>query len=127
MTRTKTPDTDRATTAHLQTTRLSIADIAGMLQDVLGQKLTAHLAGLTDPKAIGIYTRGDRKPRIETEERLRLAYQVFQIIVDADSDHVARAWFIGLNPQLDDTAPADAIRDGLLKEVLTAARAFVNS
>jgi hypothetical protein len=124
---TTNPTTDRAATAHLQTTRLSTADIAGALQEVFGQKLTAHLAGLTDTKAIGEYARGDREPRHEVEERLRLAFQVFQVIVDADSDHVARAWFIGLNPQLNDDTPADAIREGRLKDVLAAARAFVSS
>ena len=124
---TKNPTADRASAAHRQTTRLSIADISGTLQDVFGQKLTAHLAGLTDTKAIGEYARGERAPRHEVEERLRLAFQVFQVIVDADSDHVARAWFIGLNPQLNDDTPADAIREGRLKDVLAAARAFVNS
>ena len=41
-----------------------------------------------------------------------------------ESLHVVRAWLIGLNPQLDDEAPATAIREGRFKEVLTAARAF---
>lgn len=122
-----TPTTDRSTAAHLHTTRLAIANIAETLQDVLGQKLTAHLAGLTDTKAIGEYAKGTRTPRPEVESRLRLAFQVFQIIVDADSDHVARAWFIGLNPQLNDDTPADAIRNDRLKDVVIAARAFVNS
>lgn len=36
-----------------------------------------------------------------------------------------RAWFIGLNPQLDDVSPAEAIHDGRLKEAKAAARAFV--
>ena len=125
-TKTSTP-TERATAAHLRTTRLAFSDIAETLQDVLGQKLTAHIAGLTDTKAIGEYARGGREPRHDVEARLRLAYQVFQVIVDSDSDHVARAWFIGLNPQLDDDTPADAIREGRLKDVLAAARAFVDS
>jgi len=122
-----TPTTDRSTAAHLHTTRLAISNIAETLQDVLGQKLTAYLAGLTDTKAIGEYAKGTRAPRPDVEGRLRLAYQVFQIIVDADSDHVARAWFIGLNPQLNDDTPADAIRNDRLKDVVIAARAFVNS
>jgi hypothetical protein len=108
-------------------TQLSTADIAGALQDAFGQKFTAHIAGLTDTKAIDEYARGDRSPSGDVEGRLRLAYQVFQIIVDADSDHVARAWFIGLNPQLNGDTPTDAIRNDQLKDVLIAARAFVNS
>jgi hypothetical protein len=42
-----------------------------------------------------------------------------------DSSRVVKAWFIGLNPQLDDESPAEAIREGRLKEAMNAARAFV--
>jgi hypothetical protein len=34
-----------------------------------------------------------------------------------------RAWLVGL--QLDDEFPAEALRDGRLKEAMNAARAFV--
>jgi hypothetical protein len=124
---TKPTTTQRAKTAHHHTTTVTNAGIAASLQDVLGQKLAAHIAGLADVKAIGEYAKGSREPRLDVEERLRLAYQVFQIIVDSDSDHVARAWFIGLNPQLNDDTPADAIREGRYKDVLAAARAYINS
>ena len=116
-----------AVAVHAVTTRLTIKDIAEILQEVLGQRLTAHLAGLSDAKAIGAYARGEREPRVEVEARLRLAHQVLQIVVEADSDHVARAWFIGQNPQLDNDSPAEAIREDRLKDVLSAANAFVRS
>lgn len=35
-----------------------------------------------------------------------------------------RAWFVGMNPQLDDDSPAEAIHGGRLKEAMAAARAF---
>jgi hypothetical protein len=47
-------------------------------------------------------------------------------MLTVDSPHVARAWFIGMNPQLDDEAPADVIREGRLREALVAAQAFVS-
>lgn len=47
----------------------------------------------------------------------------------ADGPKVARAWFQGLNPQLDDRSPARLLREGDLDEtgpaVLGAARAFL--
>lgn len=47
----------------------------------------------------------------------------------ADRPEVARAWFQGLNPQLDDRSPARLLREGDLDEtgpaVLGAARAFL--
>ena len=39
-----------------------------------------------------------------------------------DSAQAVKAWFIGLNPQLGDVSPAEAIHDGRLKESLAAAR-----
>jgi len=53
-------------------------------------------------------------------------YQVLQLLLTVDSPHVARAWLIGMNPQLDDEAPADVIREGRLREALVAAQAFVS-
>jgi len=35
-----------------------------------------------------------------------------------------KAWFIGLNPQLGDVSPAEALREGRLMETVSAARAF---
>lgn len=102
----------------------SLADIAGVLQEHLGQKLTAHMAGLADAKAIGKIAKGARAPRDEAEKRLRAAYLVLTILLDDESAHTARAWFIGMNPQLDDDAPADAIRAGRLKDVVAAVRSY---
>jgi hypothetical protein len=102
----------------------SIADIAKVLQDHLGQRLTAHMAGLADAKAIGQVAAGKRTPREDAEKRLRAAYSVLTMLLDEESAHTARAWFIGLNPQLDDEAPADVIREGRLRDVVAAARSY---
>jgi len=36
-----------------------------------------------------------------------------------------RSWFIGMNPQLDDRAPAEVLREDDLREVLAAAQAYL--
>ena len=54
---------------------LSIQDVAAYLQEVLGQKLTAHIAGIADSKAVGSWASGERAPRPEAEQKLRAAYQ----------------------------------------------------
>jgi hypothetical protein len=59
------------------------------------------------------------------ERRLREAYQVFQLVQSVESPHTVRAWFIGLNPQLDDESPAEALAEDRFREVMAAARAFV--
>lgn len=112
--------------AHLTTVRMSIADIARFLQDNLGQRLTARITKVSDSRQVGKWASGDAVPRQDAEDRLRAALQVFQLIQDAESLHTARAWLIGMNPQLDDEAPLTVIADGRFRDVMVAARAYVD-
>ena len=98
--------------AHRTTVESSMADIVGFLQEVLGQKLVAYIAGVSDPKAVARWASGDRTPRNASEERLRGAYQVFQMLNTEEASHTIRAWFLGLNPQLGDESPAAALHEG---------------
>lgn len=113
--------------AHQDAVSFAIADVVKRLQGALGTKLVAYLAGVSDPKAVGDWADGSRPPRRGAEERLRTALNVFRLLEEADSVHVARSWFIGLNPQLDDEAPASALREGRQRDVIIAARAFAQT
>ncbi|MDQ3896901.1 MAG: hypothetical protein M3326_06575 [Actinomycetota bacterium] len=115
----------RAQRAHRASVTMSIADMASFLQDALGQKLVAYIAGVSDFKAVGRWAQGSRTPQPAATDRLRCAYQVFQLLQAHESPHTVRAWFVGLNPQLGDESPATAIRDGAFKDALVAARAFL--
>jgi hypothetical protein len=117
--------TERARQAHQQATRYQIADIANYLRELLGQRLVAFAAGVNDSKAVAAWSDGSRVPRPEAERRLRLAFQVFHLLQAQESPHTVRAWFVGINPQLNDESPAEAIREGKLKDVWTAAQAYV--
>lgn len=121
------PRATRTTTsqAHERAVSFEVKDVARYLQDALGQKLVAYMAGISDPKRVGRWAQGTQVPREGAERRLRAAFQIFHLLLAEESAHVVRAWFIGLNPQLDDDPPADAIRDGRLKEALAAAKAFI--
>lgn len=114
-----------AVTAHQKAVTFEVKDIARYLQEALGQRLVAYMAGVEDPKRVGRWAQGTQVPRAEAERRLRAAFQIFHLLVAFESEHVARAWFIGMNPQLEDVSPAEVIRDGRLKDALAAARAFV--
>lgn len=111
--------------AHQKAVTFEVKDIARYLQEAFGQKLVAYMAGVADPKRVGLWAQGSQLPRDEAERHLRAAFQIFHLILAQDSAHVTRAWFIGMNPQLDDDSPAEAIREGRLKEALAAARVFV--
>lgn len=112
--------------AHRTTVESTVADIAAFLQEALGQKLVAFMVGVDDPKTIGRWAKAKSTPQdSESERKLRDACQVFRLLVTEESPHTVRAWFVGLNPQLDDESPATAIREGRTRDVLLAARAFL--
>lgn len=114
----------RSAQAHRNAVTFEIDDVARFLQENLGQKLVAYLADVADPKTVGKWIAG-RKPRADAEERLRAAFQIFHLLQTEESPHTVRAWFVGMNPQLDDVSPAQAIREGRFRDALVAAKGYV--
>lgn len=87
-----------------------VRELAAYLQDTIGQRTTAALAGLSDPKQIGRYAREDGPaPRDAVERRLREGFKVVRMLVDAYDESTARAWLFGTNSRLDDQAPAELL------------------
>ena len=115
----------KAHEAHRVAVEYGINDIARFLSDELGRSLTAHIANVSDLKAVTEWANGARVPHEGAQQRLRAAFQIFHELQNDDSSHTVRQWFIGMNPQLNDEAPADLIRDGRYKDVLIAARVYI--
>jgi hypothetical protein len=110
---------------------LPVAEIAGYLQDVLGQRIAAHLIGSRDAKQIGRYRKVDGPtPNPTTDLRLREAYKIVRMIVESFDEKTARAWLFGTNTRLDDAAPVDVLRQATdptqFAEVRAAARQLVS-
>jgi hypothetical protein len=111
---------------HNQATRTPISEVADSLQRVLTGRLVAYIAGVKDVKTVARWASGEiREVRLEKERRLRTAYEVMALLQRFEGPGTVRAWFIGMNPHLDDDAPADAIHEGRFQEVLGAAKSFV--
>lgn len=114
--------------AHDRAYRLPIDRVVTELRDVLGAKLIAYIAGVTETRAVREWADGVRTPRSPVPERLRLTLQVVEMLRQRESTAVVAAWVQGLNPRLDDRSPARLLREGDLEEVgpkvLAAARAF---
>ena len=108
--------------------RSDVAELVGQLRELLGAQLVAYLGSVTETRAVRQWAEGTRKPPAEAIRRLRLAYHVAGLLSERDQPRVVQAWFQGMNPQLEDTAPARLIREGNPDEVgprvLGAARAF---
>ncbi|MGH2532605.1 MAG: XRE family transcriptional regulator [Thermomicrobiales bacterium] len=112
---------------HARTIRASTSEMAAFLQDLVGQKLTAVMAGIDDPKAVGKWARGERQPRGDAARRLRDAFQVATLLTLGESAETAQVWLMGMNPHLDDQAPATVFAeypDGGAR-AMRAARAFL--
>ncbi|WP_329351839.1 XRE family transcriptional regulator [Streptomyces sp. NBC_01261] len=112
--------------AHEVAMKTAIGEVARALQDAFGQKLTAFIAGVADPKTVGRWSRGRSMPRQEAAARLRHAFHVREILKDQVNEETMCAWFIGMNPLLDDSSPAEALAENRFPQVLAAARSFVD-
>ena len=105
---------------------LASASIVARLQEVLGRDVVAIITGKT-PRQVSRWVSGAAKPPLQEQRLLRDTFQVVELLAQVDPDEVVRAWFIGMNPQLEDAAPAELIAEGRARDVMAAARAFVNA
>jgi hypothetical protein len=88
----------------------SIREIAAYLQNTVGQRVAAAIAGLADAKQIGRYARENGpEPHGVTERRLREGYKVVKMLVDVYDAKTARAWLFGTNTRVDDRAPIEVL------------------
>jgi hypothetical protein len=125
-TKTSVSKVEATVAAHRATVSESVSSVVGFLVELLGSRLTAHLADV-DPSTVSRWKTGVSEPQPEIEQRLRGAHQVAHLLLTVDSDPTVRAWFIGMNPQLADETPLDVIAAGKTKVVLSAARTFINA
>jgi hypothetical protein len=102
------------------TTTLPVGEIAAYLQEQLGQRMAAFLAGLSDVKQIGRYTREDGpEPREAVAQRLRAGYKITRMIGAAYDAKTTKAWLFGTNTRLDDEAPIELLRSAETPEQFT--------
>ncbi|THJ68478.1 hypothetical protein E8P82_00740 [Arthrobacter echini] len=104
------------------------SDMVSVLNDNLGPALTQLIAG-KDRQTTSRWMSGKQLPKsLEPERRIRAAYQIFMFLTHdpqaPQSAHTVRAWFMGMNGQLDDMSPAEAIAANRTREAMAAARAY---
>ncbi len=104
--------------------RPSDLEISSYLQDVLGSRLTALSVGVRDAREIISWASGERQPDADIAQRLHNVYAIVRALLQVETPQAVRAWFLGMNPELDDLAPALMLVDEP-KLVKQAARTLV--
>lgn len=117
--------------AYNDSIRHAVPEIVDDLRGVLGAKLVAYIAGVSETRTVREWAEAARRPSPSAEERLRLAHRIVTLIGQSEGEAVVPTWFQGMNPQLGDRSPARMLReDGFEKagpRVLAAANAFVGA
>lgn len=90
----------------------------------MGAPLTAALTGAGSVSRVNAWIEGRATVDGETERRLRSAFEVAETLLAVESIEVVRSWLLGMNPQLDDRAPAAVLAEDPAG-VIRAARFFV--
>ena len=111
---------------HVQALRVPIAEMTDELRRLLTSRLVAYIAGVKDARTVNRWANGTISDvRVESEKRLRAAYEIMALLLRFEGPGTIRAWFIGMDPFLGDASPADAIHRGQVHEALGAARSFI--
>lgn len=111
---------------HGETARLDIHELVRRLNSHLGPLLVASLSGSKDSKLPYKWAKPDGPtPGPAFQKRLQLAHRIWLAVADAESEAIARAWFIGGNPILDEDTPITALREDRHKEASQALSAFL--
>ncbi|KGJ72308.1 hypothetical protein GY21_16285 [Cryobacterium roopkundense] len=114
---------------YTDSVRLTPAEIVLGLRDTLGAKLVADIGGVRETRAVREWANGERTPSAEVVQRLRVTFHVMALLRDRESASTVASWFQGMNPELEDRAPARVLLEQDLATagpaVLAAARSFV--
>lgn len=109
-----------------RTARLGIREVVRQLNNGLGATLVAALTGNKDPRISYKWARDTGpEPKPAAIQRLLLAHRAWTAVSTTEGEHVARLWFIGANPWLDEGSPIEAINNLQSQKVMSAAQAMI--
>lgn len=109
---------------------LPFPGLVSRLRAILGVRLVAYIGGVKSAPSVSTWADGTGTPGEVDRERLRQAFHVAAMLRERYDATTVQSWFKGMNPSLDDDAPAHVLREGdPLKggrDVIAVAEAFAN-
>jgi hypothetical protein len=104
---------------------MTTAQLVGELREALSPTLLAVIVGAENRATVDDWATGRTQPPTDVLMRLRSTYLVLLILQRHEANATIRAWFRGMNPELNDESPALVMRDDP-ERVLEAAQAFID-
>ncbi len=112
---------DVTSTRHIaDDRRLMLASMCA----ALGVPLTAAISGAGSAAALNGLISGRTAFNEDGDRQLRDAFELAQMLLAVETPDVVQAWLLGMNPLIDDRAPAAVLAQDPAA-VLRAARSFV--
>ncbi|PYI69796.1 hypothetical protein CVV68_01430 [Arthrobacter livingstonensis] len=98
------------------------------LREMLGVRLVAYIGGVKSARSVSNWAEGTGAPGEVDQERLRHAFHAAALLRERYDATTVQSWFKGINPALNDDAPAHVLREVEpmkgARDVIVAAKAF---
>lgn len=126
--KTATADQRPGLRAYDDSVTLPFDELVSRLREILGVRLIAYIGGVKSARSVTTWADGTGTPGELDQDRLRHAYHAAAMLRERFDPITVQSWFKGMNPMLDDNAPAQVLHDSDpmtgAKNVLAAARRF---
>ncbi|NGN83487.1 hypothetical protein G6N77_08450 [Arthrobacter silviterrae] len=114
--------------AYDDSVRLAFPELVSQLREILGVRLVAYIGGVKSARSVSSWAEGTGSPGEVDQERLRHAFHVAGLLREKYDAATVQSWFKGMNPALNDDAPAHVLREvdpmKGARDLIAAAKAF---
>lgn len=114
--------------AYEDSVRLPFPEVVSGLREMLGVRLVAYIGGVKSARSVSTWAEGTGAPGEVDRERLRHAFHAAALLREQYDATTVQSWFKGMNPSLNDDAPAHVLcqADPLkgARDVIAVAKAF---
>jgi hypothetical protein len=116
--------------AHQDSIRLPFNELVSELREILGVRLVAYIGGVKAARSVTAWAEGKGQPGEIDRERLQHAFHAAAMLRESYDAATVQAWFKGMNPSLDDHAPAEVLRNSDpaegARDVISLAKSFAS-